>query len=519
MPRADRPARPRAWRVLPMGERALLVEVSDPDDVHRLWSSLRSVSSPAVEEVVAGAATVLVVARPGSDLVALERAVVHSPIGESGPDRSREVVIPVQYDGPDLAAVAALTGLGVDDVVARHSSRRYEVGFVGFSPGFAYLTGSDPSLRVARRDTPRPVVPAGSVALAGEMTAVYPQATPGGWQIIGHTDMAMFDPSRPEPSLLAPGDRVRFDARTGLGRPSDRLAAPARPPTDVGVRVLESGPLSTVQDRGRSGWAHAGVPRAGALDAAAAAYANRLVGNPGASALIEATLGGLRVMLGTGRRLAVTGGRAEVVIDGLPGRQDAALPLPAGCHVAIGPVTAGARAYLAIEGGIDVPPVLGSRSADTLSGLGPAPLRDGDLLPLGPARAGGHRPPPRPFRAGYPRPGDIIEVRARPGPRADWMSRSGFDVLVSSEFVVDSASDRTGLRLRGPVVARQLLGELPSEGMIPGAVQVPPDGQPVVLLRNHPTTGGYPVAVVVDEAGVDALAQAPPGVKVRLRLS
>ena len=204
-------------RLLPYGDRALLVEVDDVTDVVRLVDVLRAETyADLVEDVVPGACTVLLVARPGTDLATLRARVARGDLVLDGPDRRqdspvrREIEVPVIYEGPDLADVARLTGLGEDEVVAAHTGRPWRVAFGGFAPGFAYLVGGDPRLRVARCDEPRTRVPAGAVGLAGEFSGVYPRESPGGWQLIGHTDVAMWDLDRDPPALLAAGTTVRF---------------------------------------------------------------------------------------------------------------------------------------------------------------------------------------------------------------------------------------------------------------------------------------------------------------------
>ncbi|MDH6136480.1 biotin-dependent carboxylase-like uncharacterized protein [Kitasatospora sp. MAA4] len=276
--------------------------------------------------------------------------------------------------------------------------------------------------------------------------------------------------------------------------------------------VLRPGPLTTVQDLGRRGVAHLGVPRAGALDAAAHRAANRLVGNPGEAATLETTLGGvaLRALVGP-LLVAVTGAPAAVTVAGQPAAWGAAVLLPAGAVLEVGPAQSGVRGYLAVRGGIAVPPVLGSRSADLLSGLGPAPLRSGDRLPVGAAPG----PGPLPELVPLPAPPSELVLRLRLGPRADWFAPDVPVALAAARYRVAAASNRVALRTEGPALARSRRGELESEGMVLGAVQVPPDGQPVVFLADHPTTGGYPVLGVVPAADLDAAAQARPGTPVR----
>ncbi|NKI43915.1 5-oxoprolinase subunit C family protein [Streptomyces physcomitrii] len=285
--------------------------------------------------------------------------------------------------------------------------------------------------------------------------------------------------------------------------------------SDRALSVVRAGALTTVQDRGRAGHAHLGVPRSGALDAPAAALANRLVGNPAGAAVLETTLDGCALRPRGTVLAAVTGAPCPVRVDGRPVAWGAPVRVPAGALLDLGRVTAGVRSYVSFAGGVAVDPVLASRSTDLLSGLGPAPLTDGAVLPLGPA---GTAPPPRGFAAQPAPPAELL-LRARPGPRADWFTPAALALLGRARYRVSAASNRIGLRTEGPPLRRALTGELPSEGLVLGAVQVPPDGRPVVFLADHPTTGGYPVAAVVDTADLAAAAQAVPGTPVRFLMA
>lgn len=286
------------------------------------------------------------------------------------------------------------------------------------------------------------------------------------------------------------------------------------------IEVRRAGPLTTVQDLGRPGWAHLGVPRSGALDAPALRAANRLAGNLDSAAGLETTLTGCVLALREERTVAVTGALAQVTVDDRPVPMWAAVRVPAGAQLRIGPARQGVRSYLAVAGGIAVPPVLGSRSTDTLSGLGPAPLRDGDVLPLGePTQSIVESPL---CSAGFPGAGHKgggeravpAVLRLLPGPRADWFTPEALGVLFGGAYTVGVHSNRVGARLAGPSLTRAVVGELPPEGIVLGAVQVPPDGAPLVFLADHPTTGGYPVVAVVEPADLPLLAQARPGATV-----
>ncbi|MCX5588064.1 biotin-dependent carboxyltransferase family protein [Streptomyces erythrochromogenes] len=278
--------------------------------------------------------------------------------------------------------------------------------------------------------------------------------------------------------------------------------------------VVRPGALTTVQDGGRPGYAHLGVPRSGALDTAAYALANRLVGNPPDAAALETTLDGVSLRAPAATVVAVTGAPCPVRISGRPVAWGAPVRLPAGAELEVGRAESGLRGYVAVRGGLAVPPVLGSRSTDLLSGLGPPVLSAGMTLPVGPA---GPDPVPGADAYGLPAAPSELLLPLRPGPRADWFTKASLAGLWRAEFRVSAESNRIGLRTEaGTPLVRSRAGELPSEGMVLGAVQVPPDGLPVVFLADHPVTGGYPVVgVVAPGPALDAAAQARPGTPVR----
>ncbi|MFH8287464.1 biotin-dependent carboxyltransferase family protein [Streptomyces antibioticus] len=281
--------------------------------------------------------------------------------------------------------------------------------------------------------------------------------------------------------------------------------------SDRALSVVRAGALTTVQDRGRPGHAHLGVSRSGALDAPAAALVNRLVGNPPDAAVLETTLTGCALRPRCAVTVAVGGAPCPVRVNGRPAPWGAPLRVPAGAVLDVGAAVLGLRTYVAVGGGVVVEPVLGSRSTDLLSGLGPVPLTDGTVLPLG-AEPAGHT---RVDVAPQPAPPAELVLRVTLGPREDWFTAAAVRAFTSRAYRVSPASNRIGLRTEGPALERALPGELASEGMVLGAVQVPPDGRPVVFLADHPTTGGYPVIGVVRPADLPAAAQAVPGTPVR----
>lgn len=518
----------------PMGERAILAEVDDLARVLGLHAALAASPPAGVDDLVPAARTVLVAFDPARIAPATVRAWVLSA-ATSAPDAASPgplVEIPVRYDGADLDDTAALLGIRPAELVARHAAA-WTVAFTGFAPGFAYLVSDAWPFDVPRLPQPRTRVPAGAVGLAGEFTGAYPRETPGGWRLIGTTDAPLFTPDAPDPVLLTPGARVRFvpararisaagapptggDSAGGGGNAAPASSRPgisSVPPGVPALTVLAPGAFATVQDLGRSGRAALGVARSGALDRSALRVANRLVGNAPSAAGVEIVLGGFRALAERDTWVAVTGALADLHLDGRAVDAFTPLFLPAGAELSIGVARAGARFLLAVRGGVVAPEALGSRSTDVLASLGPPALRAGDVL------CAGERQDPVPVVDFFPWsvPGSTVEVDLAPGPRADWFSPAARQTLRDATWTVSNDADRVGIRFDGPVLERVRHDELPSEGMRPGALQVPPHGRPVVLLSDGPVTGGYPVIAVVTDATLDRLAQVRPGDRVRFR--
>jgi biotin-dependent carboxylase-like uncharacterized protein len=300
------------------------------------------------------------------------------------------------------------------------------------------------------------------------------------------------------------------------------------------VEVLAPGALTTIQDLGRPGWAHIGVPRSGAADRPALRLANQLVGNVDGAAVLETTLAGPRLRFDGAAVVALTGAPVR------PGVGDGAVPmneafeLAAGDELKVGNASSGLRTYIAIRGGIYVPRVLGSAATDVLTGLGPARLARGDLLAtaeLAPATGepgvatrdvtGGGRAiwPPAPEPPPLLELPNSVVLHVIVGPRSDWFTADSIERLLHEPFTVDQASNRIGLRLQGAQLERSRADQLLSEGLVPGAIQVPADGRPILLLVDHPTTGGYPVIAVVRSQDLPLAAQLRPGHEVRFAAS
>jgi KipI family sensor histidine kinase inhibitor len=519
--------------VRPLGDRAFLIGVVDPAAGRALAEQLRETLDGAAE-VVCGAATVMVHATDAEAELPVLRAAVTALDAEPGHGRrgpgapvtpGRVVTVPCRFDGPDLDEVAAQSGCGVDEVVALLTGGPLTVGVMGFSPGFAYLDGlPSPLDRVPRRARPRPAVPAGSVAIANGQAAVYPTASPGGWHLVGRTGVSLFSAQAPPYALLAPGDQVCFTVAGAGARTEPEPAVPppwSPPPGARTVLEVEApGLRAVVQDGGRRDVAGVGVPAAGPADPVSFELANGLAGNATGAATLELTGGGTRLRCLGACHVAVVGAAPEVSVDGMPVSAGQLLPLAAGQVLQVGRQRGGCRTYLSVAGGFIGPEWFGSLATDELTGLGAGALQAGALL-----HAAGWAPPLGDHLvAGAATdldPSTPVELRVVPGPHAEQFAADALRELAATAFVVQGASNRVGLRLRaasGPPALRRRRGGggLDSHGVVTGAVQVPPDGEPVVLLPDHATLGGYPVLAVVATADHGLLGQCAPGTGVRL---
>ena len=548
---ADAPS--RALR--PVADHSLLIECADLADA----VAVHAVLSEQGFRGVGGASTVLI---RTSDRPALEAALARIPRGSLADQPGREIALDVVYDGEDLHELAESLGVSADGLIEWHTAEPWIAAFAGFAPGFLYCARALESVdglqlpdalrgtpEIPRRSSPRTVVPAGSVALAGQFSAVYPRSSPGGWQLLGRTTTPMVDLNQDPPALLAPGDRLTYRAV----REAVEIQPAADPePSEVDpahhLVVETAGLQALIQDRGRPGRSDVGISSSGALDRAAADRAARLVGNMPDTACLESVLGGLSLRAAGDQVLAVTGAAVELEVvpaptsesadrsaieQSEPAEQTVSAPTPErgwrprtglpfalkdGQTLHVGAPSDGLRVYVAVRGGIETPAVIGSRATDTLAGLGPAALSDGDRLAVGrdpgtavdwPLEVAG-----APVAQPTP-PSGPLEIRVVLGPRDDWFTPEALESFQEQEWAVAAASDRVGARLEGRELARSIERELPSEGTVPGSIQVPASGLPVVFLRDHPVTGGYPVIACVLEADLDLMAQAAPGRTVR----
>lgn len=516
-------------RLLPVRGDCILVELADLGEALALFDALENHPVAGVREIIPAARTLLISFDPATlPEDRLAEAVAALAGGERKAVFGHLVEIPVRYDGEDLPEVAGILGMSADEVVRLHCESNYVAALTGFAPGFAYLTGGDPRLTVPRRKTPRMQVPAGAVGLAGEFSGVYPKASPGGWQLIGTTPLAMFDVDRMPASLLQPGTRVRFrnmaQHKTYEIKPAAGTSAKPKAEAQSGrgpaaIEIISTGLPVLFQDLGRPGQARQGISISGAADRTSFKAANRLVGNAADAPALEIALGSLRFRVRGHGVMALTGATAPIAITGADGRtisapHHSAIALDHGDVVSLGAPTTGMRSYLALRGGFDVAPVLGSAAHDTLSQIGPAPLADGDVVTIPPARAGSLVSSELPQQK-MPGMAETVVLDVVMGPRTDWFTEMAVESFLTQEWSVTPQSSRVGIRLSGEGLARRMHGELPSEATVRGAVQVPASGQPVLFLADHPLTGGYPVIANVAGHHLDLAGQIPAGARIR----
>ena len=499
---------PAAVPVHRAGTRALLVDLPDLATAMAWHAALSSTPLPGQTSVGAAASTVLVRFGSASATDAARGVLPGFLPGDATSAEPRDITVDVIYDGEDLDSLAGSLSMTRDALIDWHTTTVWTAAFSGFAPGFTYCVPEDATraLDVPRHPTPRPAVPDRSVALAGDFSAVYPRTSPGGWQLIGSTTQPFWDAANESPALLSPGDRVHYRAVTervevATSTRKNVVSGPRRPV----LRVDDPGLQVLVEDAGRHGFGDLGVTDSGAADRGSAQAANEALGNRRDAAVLE-NIGGLTLTALVETVVVVTGAVATVSVDGTAKDRGVPLLLGAGSELTVGSATEGLRSYVGVRGGVVAESVLGSASTDLLSGLGPAPLEPGDTVYAGPAR-GSVRRVDAPVRT------DGV-LRVVPGPRDDWFAE-GVEALTGATWTVSATSNRVGLRLTGEdPVTRDHEGELPSEGMIAGSVQVPPNGEPVVFLRDHAVTGGYPVIATVIPEDLDAAAQLAPGAQV-----
>lgn len=513
------------------GPTSILVEFADRIDEAafdrslRIQRALESRPPSRLREFVPAFRSVLCDFEPGPDtalegsLSELEGLIQQALELDRTTVSSRVVEVPVCYDGPDLARVSERANMGASALADLHSAAPYRVHCLGFAPGFPYLGGLDSRLHTPRLSSPRPRVPAGSVAIGGEHTGIYSLPTPGGWNLIGRTSIRLFNPEAREPAAMfrvRSGDWVRFVNTPDLpvSEPPKSSVREWSPPYSTPcLRVLHPGIRTTLQDLGRPGWRRFGVPPGGAMDPVAAAEANLLVGNPPDAPVLELCLQGQQFEVLHGAWISVGGPATGGTL-----RRAEAQWMRAGSVLRFPRPFAGTWVYLAIEGGVCGPRMLGSASTNPRAGVG-RDLATGDVLSHGKSTATRSWAPIARRLISDLIPRDFAQppaLRVWPGPQWHQFSERARATFFATAWRVSAQSDRSGYRLEGSEIAPP--GDsLTSEPVLVGSVQVPPSGQPVVTLADGPTIGGYHKIGVVDPEDLRWLVQTPPGKLVRFR--
>ncbi|HSS45059.1 MAG TPA: carboxyltransferase domain-containing protein, partial [Thermoanaerobaculia bacterium] len=441
----------------------------------------------------------------------VRRVRAGSPLGDSP---RRALRLPVLYGGEaarELPELSRAAGVSEPEFAARHAGAAYKVAFLGFAPGFAYLTGLPAELQAPRLSTPRTRVPEGSVAIGGEYTGIYPAQMPGGWKVIGRAPVRLFDSRQDPPALFAPGDEVRFEPigpeefewrRQRVFTHEGPSAADSGPPL---FRVTGPGLWTSVQGGPRPGGSFYGVPPGGAMDQKALAEGNAVLGNARDAAALEITLSGPELEALADCTVSLAGAGVAVEQNGKPLARDGVSRVYRGDRLGFGAVQYGARSYLCVAGGLGQPSrpepsrrlgvgetVFGAAGA----GRGSRRARLSSVSPV----------------AVWPRE---LNIRVVLGPQEDRFEPEGLATFFSSAYRVVSASDRRGVRLEGSVIARKGAADIPPEGTALGAIQVANDGLPIVLGPDRPVTGGYTKIATVIGADFPLVAQAAPGTLLR----
>ncbi|MFU8892000.1 MAG: 5-oxoprolinase subunit PxpB [Luteolibacter sp.] len=514
-------------RVEMLGDSAWLVQWSVADNlddllhhVHAFMHTLQQTSDrpSGIHSILAAYDSLAVRYDPlAADGHAIREWIVRSldkptkPAGRAGELHEIPVCYGGEY-GQDLCAVANACGITTEQVVSIHSATEYTVAMMGFAPGFPYLTGLDEKLRVPRLATPRNRVRAGSVAIAGEQAGIYPCDSPGGWHILGHTPIHLFDPHREDaPSLLKPGDRVKFIPATASsdvdtspqwpGHPARSL--PSSSPT---AEILDPGFSTTIQDLGRPHFESTGVSPGGALDRQALEVANLLLGNPPDAAALEISVKGPTLQFHQPTRIVLVGADSSVGL-----RHARVRHVSAGETLETGTFTNSLRAILAIAGGIEIPEVMGSRSTDVRAGFGGLRLQIGDTLHTALTN---HHPPLIDGTSLATPVGRDHHIRYLPGPQADWFTPQAQTIFQNQPYEVTTRQDRMGMRLHGEKLDLLARREMRSQPVCTGSIQIPPDGRPMILFAERQTHGGYPQIGCVITADLPKLARALPGTRI-----
>jgi KipI family sensor histidine kinase inhibitor len=462
-------------------------------------------------------------------------------------DSARTITIPVCYEdqefAPDLEKVALHAKLSKEEVIKLHSSSDYLIYMMGFLPGFPYLGGMNPRLKTPRLETPRTKIPAGSVAIGGAQTGLYPVESPGGWNIIGRTPLRLFDVERKPFFLYEAGDKIRFlpitreefenfDESLWLAQVANKSEASIETSDDAadskevyecggGIKILEPGLLTSIQDSGITGFQKYGIGQSGAMDQTSFALANQICGNEKNAACLETTLAGPSIRFVTACDFAITGAVFEnATLDGMRIEMNKKISAKAGSLLSCGFASKGLRSYIAFSGGLLVPKVFRSSSTNLKSKIGGymgRKLQADDQLAIGINKKNPLLVPDNKSTEGFTENKDVLLLDCIKSSQFDFFQEKIVKKFTDSIYTVSAESDRMGIRFTGPGLECGKT-DIISDAIPFGAVQITSAGLPVVMAADRQTTGGYAKIACVKKSAMYRLAQALPGTKVRFNL-
>ena len=472
----------------------------------------------------------------------VQKALKRCESSDTGTSKAAEtssgkiVEIPVCYDeefAPDLHDVAEYTGLSEEEVIRLHLSKDYLIYMLGFLPGFPYLGGMDERLETPRLKNPRTKIPAGSVAIGGKQAGLYPSDSPGGWRIIGRTPLKVFDQNREPACLYKAGDKIRFvkiskeeffeiekkesaaeEKCSSLGTKGNHNEHYV---CSSGIKILDGGMLSTIQDLGFKGYQNTGIGQSGVMDFESYAYGNWLLENEKNAACIEATLLGPSIQFVLPCDFSITGGECSPTLNEVPVKMNQVVHTNAGDVLKCGYITKGLRTYICFKGGILVPKILGSRATNLKSkmgGLMGRKLQAGDELAVGDCKGEKSSMPENPM---LPAAGEVLILECTKGSQFEQFSQEKVEQFQNTEYTVLPESDRMGIRFCGAGLECGKT-DIISDAIPFGAVQITSEGLPVVMAADRQTTGGYAKIAAVKKHSMCLLAQAIPGTKVRFKI-
>ncbi|QWE21056.1 5-oxoprolinase/urea amidolyase family protein [Polynucleobacter sp. AP-Kolm-20A-A1] len=537
-----------------IGDHSILIDFSKSTqalkDIHELSKLLLADKPLWAAEIVPGLDSLVIQLQSGVDEPSLTRQHAFAELEKINKQREKQKKrstypakihrIQVCYH-PDVAldlhAIAKACKLSVEETIHLHKTSLYTADILGFMPGFAYFSGLNPKLRLPRLSSPRPAVPKGSVAIAELQTAIYPRTTPGGWNLIGRSPNQMFDIQNHPPGLFMAGDQMQIEEITldefqKLDQKNSREEIIRSLDKSKGlgsIEVLQSGTFTSIQDEPRSGLSHWAVGPGGACDLSSLHLANALVGNLLEMAAIEMTSSGPTLLFHQATCVAWVGGHCDGIVNGqrIPGNRP--VWLAKGSTLKFSPLNPGFRALLAIGGGLQLPEILGRSGSHISADIGPKRIEKGQVIsltnPLAPLKsvflkslfkedalpryAKWHvRSPFVPLEV-------ITPIYCLAGPHLAFVSVKERELFWSTIWTVSNQSNRMGLRLQGEFKVKKDLPNIPSQAITFGTVQFPPSHEPIVMLAEHQTTGGYPRLAEIIRADLVKLAQVKPGEKIR----